>query len=699
MEENKTGFLESFRKKVLANRIAIESVLFDKDKPKEKEKKDHKHWFYFVLAISIHILINIFYYYKSSGLLSYSDLKSLDYVSRYLNSNLISILTSSDITYFNFDMPLYYLSFIPFVKFFNMGYVSSMFVINSLTIAIISLGIYLLLLESRNKKTALFGVITFLSFGGVFEISRKFSPVLFTMLFVTWSYYLYIKTEKLEKTNLIPIFLIFFSLGFLSDKFFIFYVFPMFGFISYLFTTVYFHLVIKILLPVFLISLIFYIRFIILGFIYYIFEHKAVFLNFKFYFNSLIDFVGIVYFVFLLIFFLWTLSASYMKYEPRKVLVKWLFYPVLLFSIMSFQNPYLIYPCIIPLVVGGSVTVFGQIRKYVLYFTIIIGFLSGLSIIGRIDYNGVRLFGIEKNAFEKYGIKNIILAIKEDLRIEKITQEVKNKDISGDITVSVNLNDEVINYYTLNSIKDKYEVDNIRFVKYPESMSYFSDYVITDKEEIFDSLKGIFEELFKIGKIRVLKKKIFYASELPQNIYKIGEIRIGDLILKDVEVDVFGFDEKKNIADYAIMSANYANYRGIDIYGLKLNLKKFRFSQSFPTFVSGFSLVEILNAKISDFSLIRSIEDNLKLDNFEMEFLKNVVKLKFNFLGQEIKIYALLNLNNNNLYFKVLNVEVGYLGMPGFLCSFMNFNYDLNKSSIPIKLNKIQIANGIIEIK
>ena len=224
-------------------------------------------------------------------------------------------------------------------------------------------------------------------------------------------------------------------------------------------------------------------------------------------------------------------------------------------------------------------------------------------------------------------------------------------------------------------------------------------YELTGNLEYLKEFDGIFEELFKIGKIRVLKKKIFYASELPQNIYKIGEIKIGDLILKDVEVDVFGFDEKKNIADYAIMSANYANYRGIDIYGLKLNLKKFRFSQSFPTFVSGFSLVEILNAKISDFSLIRSIEDNLKLDNFEMEFLKNVVKLKFNFLGQEIKIYALLNLNNNNLYFKVLNVEVGYLGMPGFLCSFMNFNYDLNKSSIPIKLNKIQIANGIIEIK
>ncbi len=699
MEENKTGFFDSFRKKVLANRMAIESVLFEKDKPKEKEKKDYKHIAYLSIAILTHFLFNFIYFFQNSSVFSYKDLKSFEYLNNYLNSTFFSILSFSELSYINFDMPLYYLFFWPFVKFMGLGYSYSLFVVNSLCIAAISLGIYFLLLESRNKNSALIGVLIFLSAPFTFELSRKFSPILLTSVFVTWSYYLYIKTEKFEKTNLIPLFLIVFSLGFLTDKFFIFYTFPILGFLSYLFTTVYSHLIVKIFLPIFIVSFIFYLRFIVLGVWYYFLQNpRFVFLNFKPYINFMSDSLGLIYFYIILFFFVWTFFASYMVYEPRKVLLKWFLYPFAIFSFFPFINKDLIFPIIIPLIVGSSVTFIPVFRKYFIYACVILGILNGLSLTGVLKYSDSRILGTEKNPFKKYHINELMLFIKEDLGLEKALDEVKEKNTHSFVTVSVNSQNDFINYYTFNSIKNKYGLQSVRFVRYPDSMKYFADYLITDANDDY-SLKGVLNEIAKIENIRVFKKRSYYVLEPDKNTYSISELKIGDLVLKDILIYVYGFDQNKNFADYADLAAGYANYKGVDIYGIRLRLHNLRFSESFPTFINGFSQIDMISAKISDFSLIRTVEDSFDLKDLQIEFLNNIIKIKFNLMGKEITTYSYLTVKDNKIFFSVLYVDLGYFRIPKFLCSFLNFTYDLNRSNIPLKINEIKIYSGIIELK
>lgn len=699
MEENKTGFLDSFRKKVLANRMAIESVLFEKDKPKEKEKKDYKHIAYLSTAILTHLLFNFFYFFQNSAVFSYKDLKSFEYLNNYLNSTFFSILSFSELSYINFDMPLYYLLFLPFVKVMGLSQSYSLFAINSLCLALISLGIYFLLLESRNKNSALIGVLIFLSAPYTFELSRKFSPVLLTSVFVTWSYYLYVKTEKFEKTNLIPLFLIVFSLGFLTDKFFVFYTLPILGFLSYLFTTVYSHLIVKIFLPIFLISFIFYVRFIILGVWLYVFQnHGLSFLNFKPYINFIIDSFGIIYFYIILVFFIWTFFASYMVYEPRKVLLKWFLYPFTIFTVFPIINKDLILPIIIPLIVGSSVSFIPVFRKYFIYACVILGILNGLSLTGVLKYSDNRILGTEKNPFKKYHINELMLFIKEDIKLEKALDEVKEKNTHNFVTVSVNSQNDFVNYYTFNSIKNKYGLENVRFVGYPDSMKYFADYSITDAKDDY-SVKGVLDEIAKIENIRVFKKRSYYVSEPDKNNYSISELKIGDLLLKDVSIYVYGFDQNKNYADYADLKADYANYKGVDIYGLRLRLHKLKFSDSFPTFINGFSQINIISAKISDFSLIRTLEESFNLKNLEIEFLNNIIKIKFNLMEKEITSYSYLTVKDNKIFLGVLYADLGYFRVPKFLCSFLNFTYDLSLSNIPLKINEIKIYGGIIELK
>ncbi|MEW6013553.1 MAG: hypothetical protein AB1602_09170, partial [Elusimicrobiota bacterium] len=76
-----------------------------------------------------------------------------------------------------------------------------------------------------------------------------------------------------------------------------------------------------------------------------------------------------------------------------------------------------------------------------------------------------------------------------------------------------------------------------------------------------------------------------------------------------------------------------------------------------------------------------------------------IIKIKFNLMGKEITTYSYLTVKDNKIFFSVLYVDLGYFRIPKFLCSFLNFTYDLNRSNIPLKINEIKIYSGIIELK
>lgn len=697
-EENKQTFFENLKKRFLANRIAVESVLFENEnKYKPSEKIDYRYWLYFFLIIFTYISLNFIYFSRNGDILSFNDLKSLEYVKTYITSSISSIISYSDITSINFDMPLYYLLYIPVIKLFGPSY--SIFFVNSILVLILSISIYLILIETRNKNTAITGVLTMLSMPFIFEITRNFSPVLMTMTVVSWSYYLYIKTNNFEKTSYIPALIIIFSLGFITDKFYILYVLPILGFINFLITSVYAYLLIWITVPCIVISLIFYLRFLTLLIFKYIIGgmHFSGFWNLGFYLKSIINSTGMIYFIILLLFFIWLCFARYMIYNNKKTLIKWLLYPLIIFSFIPFINEQNIYPAIIPLVAGGVIMIPLIVRKYYIYLTTLIIITEGIFTFNPLTIDGYKLFGVKNTYAEKKSINAIMLSLKEESDIDNTISNATDKNDNRIKLAGVYTENQYINFYTFNSVKRNYKLDNLIFIDLNPKISSFLDYIIVNKNNINLIDKSIFYEVSNIKELYLMKKKSinFNAEENILSEYIVPHIKIGELTLDNNIVSINNYDKERGAADYAIIKSNYANFKGIDIYGLKLKINDFQFSRNSPYFITGFSSAEILDSKISDFSLTRFVEDKFN-DKLSIEFIDDLIKLNSQIMGAELTVYGNIDIKDSDIKFKVNYFKYGIITMPKFICNFLNFKLNSNQYSIPLKINRIKINQGII---
>jgi len=128
---NQENFLEKFKKRFQANKIAVESVLFENEK-RQDEKKDFRYWYYFFGIYVLNILINYIYFLKNSDFsLNINDIKAYEYLRIYLNENLINIFKFSFLNGINFDMPIYYLLYTLPIKIFGFSYSFSIFFTNS----------------------------------------------------------------------------------------------------------------------------------------------------------------------------------------------------------------------------------------------------------------------------------------------------------------------------------------------------------------------------------------------------------------------------------------------------------------------------------------------------------------------------------------------------------------------------------------
>ncbi len=694
MEENKEGLLSSFRKKFFATRIAVESILFDGEKKKE-EKKDYKAYLYFLSIVFAYILLNLLKH--SRELLTLESWKKIEYLNHYLSADIKTILTVSDVSFLNLDMPLYYILHIPLINIFNLNPISSIFIVNSFLILLSTIGIYLTVYDNRNKKAAFTSVIIFLSMPFVYEVYHNFSPVLLTITLVIWSYYLYIKSEINLKTSFIPLFVITVSAGFLSDKFFVFYIIPLLGYINYLFLTVYSHYIVKFLIPSIIISFIFYIRFIVLKIIAHILTPLEIpFFNFALPLNQLINSISLIYFIILFIFFILTITSPYIVYEPRKILNKLFYYPIFIYIIFPIFEKKFLYPTIVPFIILSSISIIPLIRKYFLYAVSFITIIFIFSILPEVKYKNKLLIGFNSKKEELIIIRNIFASLNENLKINDILIEALKNIKKENIVVNIDLEKDFINYYSLNNLKEKYGIENVRFVKYPSFLLNFADYIITDKEQY--NLEN-FKEISKIKNIKILKKNIFlnFEKEITEPA-GIKELKINGIKMEDIKISFFDYNTLSKTYKYAIIRVGYSNIYGADIYGITLKLEDVRVSNS-PTIIESFSKINVLSAKISDFSLAKAIENRFKLKNLEVEFSNEIIRSEFQINNKTIVIYFSFNYLGNTILLGTEYIKIGTHSIPKFLCRFLKFKYDFNNSNIPISFNDIVFGEKIIYIK
>ncbi len=642
----------SFKDKFLATRIAIENILFEKDVsyPRKIEKK---YYLYLLCVVFLYFFINLYYFYSEQDTLRYF-IQDFNFSKLTVKDILLDKLSRG------FDMPMYYIIFKLFSYFFTIT-PWTVFVINILLSILAMIGFFRLVAVTRNESSAFLALLSLLSTPFFIEISRTPKPSILAFVCVVWTYYYYLKMKNEEQYTSVPYYLFFYSLGLLSDKFFLIYTLPCFSFTTFLFTTVYSNYVMLIFVPSALITLIFYIRFFLLYIVKFSFlEMSLNFFNLKGLLSEYIKSMGVFNSVIITPFFIWMLFAVYGVYVARKEIFAWFFYPSLFYLLIPI-SPEPIKFAVPAFIVGFSVMFFPSVRRYFIYFMIFFLFVSGSNIFS-INLGKYPVWGYSPIGFyESRIVKNILYTLRDE----------KKNSVSNNI-VSVNISGKNISSQSFETMKHNYGVESFKFVDIPPDLFPFSCYVITDKKT--GGVKR-FDEIFFYKGIYLLKNP--WCLKESQKDVSIKGFSSKELTISDMRM-VYDTLKKTTSVDIA-----YLGYKGIDSYGLKLEIKDTK--------------IKIINAIISQYSLERFFEELMK-KNTEVILLDDLISVKRSFFVGEIVFDFYPDVKDGCLNINFVKIKIAFIEIGRFLSNFISFKIPFDLLPLPVEFSKMVIKKGIVKI-
>lgn len=656
--------------KIKATRLAIEKVIFE-DEVSTERKLERRYFVFLVLIFLGYFLINLYHFLTKP-----QYIKFLLPANNYSTITLKEILFSTDLSKPIFDMPIYNIVLKVLSYFFDIK-PFFIFLLNSFIAFFGILGFYLLIAKTRNEKSGLLGVVALLSTSFFWEITRHPSPDVITFTSLIWSYYYYIRMKSEEQYNSVTNFIFFYSLGLLSDKFFVIYTLPCLSFLSFLFNTIYSNRVIYIFVPSVLISFIFYLRFLIV----FIIKHSFIplttnYFNFKEALNVYIEYFGLIPFVLSFGFFVWMVFSAYNVYNPKKEIYKWFFYPFLIYFLISVDKSILKFS-VPAIIIGLAVMSFGFVKKYLFYFFLILIFLVGFNITP-FKIKDKHLWGYcDPNFIEEKILRNILYALSSEL---KNINHIKN--------ISIRFNRHKISDESFNTLKSKYNLGHIDFVNTSPEFLVFSCYIITDDN--FSYLRDFFE-IFNYKGIKILKNP-YCQWNLDLN-SKINDIKLENLELSDLQIvpssNLLNSDVELNIG--------YLGYYGIDLYGLRLVLKDVIVNTNYRYLITHFSKIYIKNAILNQYSLSRFFE-TLRVENAEFIFLNNIIKFSRNWKGIDFDVYFYPEIRDDVIYFNVVSFRVGFVKIGNIFSKALVFKIPFNSLPLKISFSKIKYSNELLKI-
>lgn len=663
----------NFKEKFLATRLAIESVLFEKEVSSEK-KPDKRYYRIIFYLFVLHFFINLYYFYFNNDLTQY-----FLYNLNYSQISFKEILFHTDILSDNFEMPLYHILF-KLISFVIDITPWTVFCFNIIISFLGLTGYYLLITKTKNEQTAVIAIAVLLSTPFFIEISRHNSSQLLTFTSLVWTYYYFVKMKIDEQYKSVPYFVFFYSIGLLSDKFFLVYTLPCFSLLSFLLSTVYASYIITIFIPAALISVIFYIRFLIIFIIKYSFGTITFsYFNLKEIFEIYADSFGLIHLLIIVPFFIWMVFSVYNVYVSKKEILGWIVYPLFLFFLILPQSD-LVRFTIPAVIVGFSVMLFGNIRNYFLYFFVVIIFISGLNI-----------FPVKIREYHLWGYTDKMLGDDKIIRHILYALSLERYNKSFGMPVSLKFYEKNFRANAFNIFKRRYLLDNIRFYDFPEELLPFSCYVITDKKSVY--LKD-FEDILIYKGIYLLKNP-FCEKTIVSNINNPINIKVNDLDILDMKINI---NRSSDSVDGVYLDIGYLGYKGIDLYGVKLKLKDIYINTNYKYLLSGFSYVDVISAIINQYS-VDAFLTKIARGSCEITFLNELVKFRktLKLLDFDIVVYFYPTVEDKVIYFNIVSIKMGSIKISPFFSKFFVFKLPY-KRLFPLSFKKIQISNDLIKI-
>lgn len=708
---DETENLPSWRKKFLATRMAMESILFERELLQPHKEKLSTGllglagiWLFFTALLAQWALRRGYFFAQADA----DSLKAVLNFAAYVKVQGFWALVKPDFSVLSFNPPLYYLAYVPVLDFVTRDLNLAVVIVNSFFMLVLALAVYLAVTESRPQPAGWLGAAFALALPFVLETARRPDPAIALMALTAAVYACYIRSSEFAVPKWTLAFSVCLALGFYAHGAFWLYALPTVPFIGAglanpnsrddLFKGLFVGLVIN--LP------------------WYLFAASAVaaglvplwgkYHGFWHYFGLGASAAGLPMFAVGAAALAWLYFSVFMAYPHKKTIAAWFWLPYLLLTWgLRGSHATLLYPALLSFAVAVAVMTPHQARKFLMAFVLVLGAVNQSGLLRPVTSGRYTLAGLPVSPASVYRASDLV------------RQVVASAPAGGGLAAVYG--DSALNADSLRFACSK-AAPLLKFDDAPACPACATLLIRRTPrpgetpgaaESAFGALaaSGWFQSLF-VKKdslalpdgsgVEVYARLPAGPEPLSEGVHELTGLVLGPLSISDASLTLSGYDAASGAYAKGVLFAPVAELYGGDIYGLTLDVGGLSLAGpelSNPA-LSGVGSVKVRSAKITAYALENFLSSRYPfLKNPQVKLDDGAVELFAKSRGRNLDVSFGLSLKNGAvlearpLFFSFDNFQ-----FPTFLLKLFTFSKDFSGNPYGITASGLRVRNQMIEI-
>ncbi len=707
----------TFKNKFYAARMAFESILFEKELAGPK-KEDWKKG---PLGLAALVLLSSLFLWqwkaRQGDLFSAGEAARVVAVQKYMAAyeaeGPAALLGTGSVAGRAAQPPLYYLSYLPVLRFVTSDIGAAVFLANAFYLALLLCFVYYALRRHRNTVSSLTAAAAAASFPFVLECARSLSPQIATLAFTAGFWCFYLNSDDFEKPK--PVFWmgLMFSLGVLTDTFYWVYVLPL---LPMMIAVAAGHMnrseMFKGLLPG-----------IVAGVPWYLMNAVSFYNAWLARSASAADLsrwdkfwwllgasAGEMHLPFFLLgaaALLWMYYSVFMPYQGKEKVALWFVVPYLFFTLLGLRQAEYMYPALLPFAIALGVMVPGRLRYPAGALAAVLMLVNGSGLVGVKYLPGVKLapvFGSEVvvsggDFSEKF--LSVVRPAAEGRRLSVVCL------VGGG---------EYLNPDTVRVMLSRAGLSGVKVVNSGAGLASFCDVLALTPSASPEAaaaaarvrasswLAAAFESGGTLslpgGETALFAKRRVMPFDHGSGTLRYPRLSIGGLTLRDVAIRVGEIDRASGRYPKADISSSYASFDEMDIHGFSATAANFSFAlENGAPVVLTASPVRLTGGKITDFSVAGFLERRgFPVKQLEVRFEDDMI-VSGRMGGKPVEAELGLELKGRKLLVTPRKVRYGETDFEPRYIPLLRYSLDLDELPVDLRLESLSIGASIAEIR
>lgn len=710
MSDENDQNLSPWRKKFLASRMALESIMFERELVQTSKPTLGKGllvlagiWLFNVLLLAQWALRRGYFFTRAdadsfNGVLRYAS---------YLNSDGFWALVKPELTGLTLNPPLYYLAYVPVFRFLTTDLNLALILVNSFFLLVLALAVFLALRASRTNAAGWFGAAFALAMPFVMETARRPAPEMALMALVAAMYACYIRSDEFLDPKWSFAFAVCVGLGFFSHRFFWLYALPLAPFImaglanpnarDELF---------KGFFPGFVVNL-----------PWYVFAAAVVgagmvplwgdYHGFWHYFKLGMAATGLPLFWLGFAALVWMYYSVFMPYGSKKVVAAlfWAPYLILAWGLRG-SRPELLYPGLLAFPIAAAVMTPHGARKVLLPAVLLLALLNQGGFLRPFPAGKYPVAGLPLPASSDYRAKQLLSLVETSAPAEGGLAAVY-----GDS----NLNADSLRFAAArknNALKfaDNPACPACAFILIHKTPRFGETPSAT--EQAFAALKrrdwfsATFDkretlELPDTSKVEVYARVPSTMKFLEEGSHELRNLALGPLRMEEATLRLAGFDPATGVYARANLFSPAAELLGGDIYGLDLDLAGLALASPYtdPPVPAGIRSVTVRSARITDYAIERYLASLFPFLKDLDVTLDEGMQVTARARGRDLEAgFALAVRDRGVLEVRPAYFSLGPVTVTPLLLRLFTFRLDFRDNPYGLRLEGVRITRQTLEL-